>query len=577
MHKKDQVSLPPDSEFRLPLSLLSRYLFFLSRRPISRSNAHYLRKRLSGLKTLGETLRNSGIEQVDLVVRHLESITTSNFRRFADKMQYSLLPFASTISEVPGDVLVTGSPPKDLFTDRTRTILLLLAPAIGVGDEVILFRLPEWIKAAAPQSRLKAVSGYEGIWERVAGVDEVTRYDSYADIVKILRGELLGKHDIVMVADFEKPNLAAAVCREPGVERYAELSLGTCSASVVDNPRKRLHRIRRPHYFQNFYAGLNHLARWMGLTPSLSERFRGVPVQRYADPSDERMEIFVSAFTSKYDPSPIYWSRLLCLLSKAAGERPVRFVLDRGTNFSTARFSEQVAVSAQARVGANVRFEVAGASKGRYPNLADVFSQIERSHVVVCSDSFAAHIAPLFECITLVLAAEGLENWRVPSRRSYYFDAAANSDAVAEGMREVLLTAWGKPAKRPFQSEMELRVDSATRRLARVMDNGRNGEIGTLLRVFEDFVGTFAEIASELGEDRSGSGMLFDDFSYADALTSYLGTLRASSQAPSNGDALNRDTFVHLEDHWQQWENTNLRKYLAMKAGRDSVGRPTRG
>jgi len=66
------------SELQLPLGLLSSYLFFLLRRPISSSNSHYLAQRIKGLKSLGALLATSSSRQVQDIAAKLDSLQPAN-------------------------------------------------------------------------------------------------------------------------------------------------------------------------------------------------------------------------------------------------------------------------------------------------------------------------------------------------------------------------------------------------------------------------------------------------------------------------------------------------------------------
>jgi hypothetical protein len=121
----------------------------------------------------------------------------------------------------------------------------------------------------------------------------------------------------------------------------------------------------------------------------------------------------------------------------------VEFVLDPGASFSTERFATAVLASASARAVPGVSFSIARDCGARTLSLAGAFSEMERAHAVLCADSFAAHAAPHYGCTTLVIARVGLENWRTPWPKSFYFDLEQPVDEMVTAMREVLFAAHG--------------------------------------------------------------------------------------------------------------------------------------
>src|SRR5919202_6695190 len=92
------IDLP--RELKLPVSLLTRYLFFLMRRPISRSNPHYLAQRLDGLRSLGPLLDAAHLPALAEVRRLLRGLNRANFARVGEQLQYALLPLTPAASEL---------------------------------------------------------------------------------------------------------------------------------------------------------------------------------------------------------------------------------------------------------------------------------------------------------------------------------------------------------------------------------------------------------------------------------------------------------------------------------------------
>src|SRR6185436_4517957 len=118
-----QETLP--SEHRLPVLLLSQYVFFLSRRPISESNLHYLVSRLQGLKSLAPLLAGSNNPLLDRIVSQLGHLHPAAFRRVAPSLQLSLIPLVNVAWPVPGHVVVEDAAPPAHWLARARRALLV--------------------------------------------------------------------------------------------------------------------------------------------------------------------------------------------------------------------------------------------------------------------------------------------------------------------------------------------------------------------------------------------------------------------------------------------------------------------
>jgi hypothetical protein len=560
--RPERINLERYPELRLPISLLIRYLFFLTRRPISRSNTHYLSHRVRWLKSLAVSLQNTDISCLEEGIHHLHAMNPVNFYRLAERLQFTLLPLTHSIDELPSDVRVSNNSPEIDFFKDSRRILILLGPAIGIGDEIILFPLPGWIKAVHPQAEITVLSAYQGLWQRVNCIDHLLHYDDYQAMLSVLRGEEpYSQYDLVILADFERPDLYPSICHEARLPRYAELSLGAQSLFLVDNLQRWVHRAPRvTPYFANLYNGLDHLMRWLGLAAPMSGRFSSIPTNR--QPSSDLMHVFVSPFTSKHDPYQPYWNRLICSLFPQPSGGRIRFLIDPGPNNETRRFANDLLRSARAHLPSEIGLQIVEPEKSLPLPFQEVFAHLEKSNVVLCVDSYIAHIAPLFDCTTFVICRAGLEKWHVPHPSSYYFDAEAPCDDIANGIRQILkeLAHPGRTqeSSQALISDPELVLETITRVFPSLLESDhRNGVFESLYTTYYDFTKAYAAVMDRLNSWPPEFSGLFADFPYHKIRHS----VNKNFFVP---DHLKPDLALHVRDHYEQWQNTNLKKFLSM-------------
>jgi ADP-heptose:LPS heptosyltransferase len=467
-----------------------------------------------------------------------------------------LLAAVTDLSQIPSDYIVSTQPPPPAVADARR-MLLILGPAIGVGDEIVTFPLASWLKARNPPLHLTVLSGYSGLWNRVANVDRLLHYDDHHELIRAMRGELAGQCDILALVDFEKPQLVAPLCAEAGVPVYLELSLGAQSAFVVDNQRRRVHGMPRPtEHVDNYYRGLRQMAEWIGLHPSADST--RVITRRPPERVGRGFRLFVSPFTSKHDPSAAYWSRLAASLVRPAPAKPVEVVFDPGPNLTTERFGALVLRSAAARSSAGVSFSLASSGGQRTLGLAEVFDALEHCDAVICTDSFAAHAAALFQVPTFVVAGTGLENWRVPAPLVYYFDLDAPTEAVAAAMRYVLArwapSVFGAVEESRLISRTCRHLDSATREAASRLDAAARGGNGGWSEAHAQLAAAIAEAVDTFAAWPADAATLLRDADY-----------RRPWRTAGEGDSpLDPEVMRHARGALDWWENTNLRKLSAL-------------
>jgi hypothetical protein len=529
---------------RLSLIVLDRYLFFLSRRPISQSNRHYASQRISGLRALGQTLQGVSHPRIRPIVRLLKGMQPQNLHEVARRLQITLQPLTQTAP--PANFLViNGRVPGRFWSDIGR-VLLVTGPAIGIGDEVITFPFPAWIKKANPEVEVVVLSGYRGIWELVRGVDAVHHYHEYFTLVQAVRG----------VLDFESPELYHVLCEEQRPTRYMELSLGARRGAVVDGRCRTLYRLEVPAaYFGNYYDGFDYLLRVAGLSPEREGWFS--VANGSAELLENKLRIYVSPFTSKYDPSPPYWSRLLSELVPDEPARPLDFVLDPGPNLSTWRFALELAQATSALMGKGATCRVAGSQSGRNLPLSGVARELAMAHLVICADSFTAHLAPALGRPTLVLAGPGLRDWRVPAPTSFYFSAEAPLPEIAAGMGQILSHFGAEPVARYFQpalAEAEAGFLESSRALGKRLKERQDGAFQGILDGYHEFQEACREVVARLPFWPPRTRGLLSDHRY----DQQLHALEAQEAIMDHQE----DVRQYIQNSLQMWQNTNLSKYL---------------
>jgi ADP-heptose:LPS heptosyltransferase len=544
-------------ELRLPSLLLSRYLYFLTRRPISRSNSHYLQGRIRGLMSLAQPFSSVQESTMQGGVRLLRTLNPQNVLQVADRLQLILFPFIQT--QLPKEYIVAdGSPPPN-FLQEACNILLFLGPGIGIGDEIITFPLPTWFKANMPKAKVTVMSTYGKLWHRVKRVDQLKSYDQDLAILQVLRGEL-EPFDLVMFVDFEDPGLYRVICQERLLSKYVEMSLGAQVLTAVDLSRRWIYRLRPPGAcYNNFYFGMNHLMRGLGLTPSIRGCFTDV-VQHKQKSDEEELRIFVSPFTSKYDPSLLYWSRLVASLISPSTIRRVRIVLDPGPNSSTRQFARDTCRSASARAPSQVAIEIAHMSGTEKFSLEGVFDELEKAHIVVCVDSFAAHAAPTMGCTTLVVANPGVENWRVPNETSFYFNAEDPLPQVIAGMQQVL-THFGlmrrQDSYRPALSALEIQLASLVQHIQQLAEANGSISLNAWSEIYTELAHSHQALLERLPHWSSEARSLLCDNNYDNPIRGF-----AVEDTPP--EALHQDMLHYQRNACLEWCNSNLYRYLTM-------------
>jgi hypothetical protein len=291
----------------------------------------------------------------------------------------------------------------------------------------------------------------------------------------------------------------------------------------------------------------------------MDERFSRI-VSHKAKPHNSALRVYVSPFTSKYDPSPSYWSRLLSSLIPSASLREVNFIIDPGPNAVTRHFASEVAHSSASRSSPRISFEVAYSPGSVYLPIDGVLSELEQAQIVICADSFTAHAAPLMNCTTLVVANPGLEYWRVPFQNSFYFDALMPITTMCAGMQQILSHFGTEPPQsffRPLISDIEYQLMDATHDLQSLLDQGDQISLQDLVSRYNDFSSVAHATSLRLSHWSPGARALLTDFHYENPFRLIRNESLVNQQ-------YSQVIYHYVQNAVLGWRNTNIFKYLSL-------------
>lgn len=543
-----------DPDLELPLTFLRRYLFYLNRRPVSTSNSQFLSKRLAGLKSLTNIFEGRSDPALDRIRAVLNALTEANLFQLAPVAEEDLRTLVST--KVPRDLVCSTCPPSPHFLRDARRTLLAFGPGIGIGDEIICYPISSCLRGLG--SDITVLSGYEGLWNHVPGVTGVRTYHSSREFIEQIRtGGGEGGWDLAIMVDFENPALWPAISRETAVHRYAEIAMGVRSVTALDRGRSQLHRMPDcDPYFQNYYDCLNHIMSWLGASDLRSHR--QAQLRPESHPNRHEFVVLVSPFTSKFNASQRYWGKLLASVAAIDTDVTVRFRIETGPNQATEAFAMELAKVAAASAPPGVSFDLAP-SKGRNASLTEFFDCLKQADAVIAADSFLAHAAPAFRVPAMIIGRDGVENWRVPDANNFYFRMGDAIPDVALTVRELIreLIGAASPDVRPLH-----RVRPECRDLQRASDRLAGALFSAdqnLLRIREDWTAchhAYCRVAAELKHWPACFDAMLNDKAYEHLMGPW----------PEVHDDRDIDSepalLLHLQDRFQNWNNSNLRKYL---------------
>jgi hypothetical protein len=275
-------------------------------------------------------------------------------------------------------------------------------------------------------------------------------------------------------------------------------------------------------------------------------------------------KILVNPFTTKYDPNMNFWSDLLIGIANLT-DLKINYFLNSGLNKTTeenAKFvCKRVCDASNGNFEANVLLKDPELNRDIYYRLGDLLELSHQCDVIIGTDSLTAHMAPLGNCLSLVVGLLEHKAWHVPNNKSFFFDQQLQVDDLIMGMSTILKGSHLQRIHHDYIADEEWLtisklVDNKSNQFSIRMDTPIN--YAELVEFFEirDL------LIKRTRNDPIHRYLLTDDLYYIE---------RQPQKLENPTEKL--DYQAYLEGLWFNWENSNLRKFIriihANKVGGD--------
>jgi ADP-heptose:LPS heptosyltransferase len=532
---RESTSVNP--ELRLPATFLSRYLFFLGRRPVSAANAHYLHSRIDALKSLVATFEETALQSVADALR---ALTPANLIRVAPRLQGELSPYLQW--RTPRDLVGSSHAPPPSFWNGVRRLAVVYGPAIGIGDEIVTAPLPAALRRLTSDAQITVMTAYRDLWEELAPAEDAIVYRDVRTLIDALRGDA---YDAVAFVDFEPPGLLSIVARDASLPRFLELSLGTRTLSLLDNETRRLYQMPSPApYAENFYDAMRGMLQWLG-AGEVARPPRTTSHDAAQDEHEAQLRIVVSPFTSKEEPSEVLWRSVLTSMIPPELATRTSIVLDSGPNAGTRAFA--IALRDPLRAS-GLTCELA--ANGRAASLGEMLAQVRAADVVIAADSYLAHAAPAFGVPAFVVARDGLDAWRVPSPGNFYFRSHDDAARTGAAMQALLRERFGvAPRMSPLSQTDSRTLRDAASALEEAL---LNASTDSLFDAWQRCFDAHNAVLASLPEWPRDYAAIASDQRYG----------RLMPRAPHRADIDDAELRAHLAARFAECANSNLWKLV---------------
>lgn len=299
---------------------------------------------------------------------------------------------------------------------KPRRILLAMGAHIGIGDELICFRVARRLKRTFPDAHIEALSFYPSLWDLSPDVtpDRAAADDPLLPLARACRLMAEDPDALVVFVDYATFIMYRSLELLPALPRFVFIDPGAPVLRLVDNAAGWIaeYRIKGVQRLYRSLGGLLDQAFGRDITCCEGHE----PAILSAPPARrERPLIYVNPFSSKeyHLLSPAWWGDSI---RRVAAQLPIDVCVFAGINDVTRGVARDIAarVAEDETLAGRVNVTLHGPETP--PSIADTLRAAAEADLVLGLDTFTCHVGVLAKvpCVTIYFTHNFRHYWHVP-------------------------------------------------------------------------------------------------------------------------------------------------------------------
>ena len=445
------------------LHLLWVYESIIATRPLSRGNREFLGMLLASARAIAAYLdRVQPFGKLNDVVETVRRQTLDDAVAQARKILNSIRHVRGEQDPRGTRTLYLRRPLPALRTSYGR-IAVVFGPGLGMGDEITFLHLLRRLSARFPDAALSVFNLYPGLWSQlIPRVTEVQyRGKPLRPFVDLAMGGTEAGPLLVIVVDFD-----CYYFHENGLPRrndqdVVEISLGLRKAWASRGASPWVDVEEFPQHVSNYATVAAMTDRLLGPAP---DEPIWAPVVTRTRAYGSVMNVLLNPHSSK--PVPLdaaRWVSLFDSLARSLRGRTLEVTVLPGLE-ETSRADSATIVDALAASGIQARlFKPGRGDTTPYNAIPLLTSALWQFDLCITIDTYTAHLVPLFDVPTLVIALKRNSPFWVPAPRVIHLTTATIDHELAPVVARLVGHKAIPPARSASASALVRAVDEACR------------------------------------------------------------------------------------------------------------------
>ena len=422
------------------------------------------------------------------------------------------------------------------------TILIACGQNIGIGDELMFFRVARRLAKKFPNSRIEVSSFHATLWDSCPYVTKRS-YPIGNQLVPFVKAKALLEEDpnnLVVFVEFASGVIYRNLELVQGLQRFVYLDSGAKIARIVDQTRSQITEFR-VNYKYKIYETISRLLDSIGLDIGMDNNGYELPMRFLAKNKSKTLKkIFINPFSSKDFQilNTDCWANIFKYIKQTY---KIKVIIFAGINEQCLQFSEDILKKLK-----NMVCDAELFGDDLKASIDEAFDAVFKCDLLIGIDTFTSHVNVIQHIPTInIYMDEHALAWSSPDYHVFNARVYDKAEDIGELVERIFSLPKNIIIKefRSFVKEIDIAVDMINKSI--LPDNLLN-----LFSIGENIIAEWLECDPKIG--------IF----FVDIPTSYIEAIKKMVDNYKSIDGSHKKLISLLKDCFLIIKDSNFYKYM---------------